>query len=295
VQIVSLTLEISEMERGNQSRMDQDNLQGMRLSLGCPDRGLHGDLEKCSDNIRRVFFHKAGSPKARANYTRMTLEKLKDEDCYQRWDTNAITKLLLVGGTTIPESRSGPNGSSSYSWLSPAAVDMASTLRKGNNRVAFFTCHPDTVTQSKTSLAEVIADTLFQIARCDPPMLRGEFFRHSSTNLLEVWKSQDDVEEMVQFAQRMFIIASAQHRLYLIIDRLDYCDSKPVNILKCLTSIIAPPSCNVKIFATWNTVDASIEKDCEYFIEVSKNAATGKMKFNQAKGHASSGHLGRQD
>ncbi len=295
---------MSQIEREKQTQKDQDNLEKMRRTLGCPDKRPHCNLEKCSDDIRRAFFHRAGSPGARVGYSKMTPEVLENEDCYQQWNTNPITKLLLIGGTTISESRSYRSG---YSWLSPVATDMASALREDGEQVAFFTCHPENWTdsdESRASLPEVIAGMLFQIAEYDPPMLRDKFFRHSNVNLLDVWRTQEDVDEMVDFARRMIRIASTKRRIYIIIDRLDYCDTSPMNVLRCLESITAPPLCNVKILATWHTVEESVAEDCEYFIKHSKDLATGKMLFDQRKGHfpqsrilrrsSSVGHLGGQ-
>lgn len=271
--------------------MDQDNLEKLRCSLGNPDERPHYNLEKWSSDIERAFHHERGSLKSWANYSKMTLESLQNETYFEEWKTNHSPKLLLLGGTTNRESRSY---ACSYSWLSTAAADIANSFGTDGQKVAFFTCHPDIWTTETTSIHEVIASALFQIAKFDPPMLRDKLFRHSSSSLLSDWKAQDeDFSDMVNFASKALEIASAnQHGvIYIILDRLDVCDSSPMNNLHCLKDIVASTSCKVKILATWNTVDDSIKGTCEDFSKFSKGLATAKMELHQSKGPASSPKL----
>jgi len=276
------SLSTSESEKAQ--RMDQDNLENLRRSLDYLNKRPQYNLTKWSSDIQSAFYHDRASHRAWANYPKLTLESLQSEDYFKEWNKNQLPKLLLLGGTTNPESRSHK---CNYSWVSTAAADIANSFRREGKTVAFFTCHPEAWNTMTTSIRihDVIAGILFQIAGFDPPMLRDELFRHSSRSLLTDWKAQDDPSDMVNFARKSMEIASEKHPIYIILDRMDACGLSHTHMssLELLKQIVASTSCKVKLLTTWDTIGDSIKGTCEDFSSFSKGLAVARMGLDQAK------------
>lgn len=71
----------------------------------------------------------------------MTSEVLSSLQAYHDWTNYPGSSLLLLSGKTDIKSRTGRGYT--HSWLSPAALHVATTLPSNEPRkVAFYSCHP---------------------------------------------------------------------------------------------------------------------------------------------------------
>lgn len=227
-----------------------------------------------------------------ARYETMTPTYIHSLESYCQWDQSRSSCILLLGGTTVRDSRASP--AFTHSWLSPAAMYVAETLRKQKARVAFYCCHPDIDALAVYKGPEILSSIIFQVVNSMPKILRKRMAQWQT--LIENGKRLDDqtsrggshmakiqawfvlLKEVIsltgidarqppksrpvhqlkglEFGQDGPETASeADTPFYIILDRIDLLESTLAftRFMTGLTDLVNDNNCLVKILITMNT------------------------------------------
>jgi hypothetical protein len=265
-----------------------DKLEKVRQSLDQVDKDLHIELMEQHRNLDTVFPTTLDTGKPSAKYLQMTLPLLEEQPCYRQWWESNNSCLLLLSGTTV---REGQKRACGYSWLSPAASDLAERLRRNEELVAFFNCHRTYEVQSdeEPQVTHVMAALLYQILKSQAQILR-ENFEHRLQNLqVSAWPKQKPKDTLeVMLAPVIDTLRSITHKgwTYLIIDRADRCKNgdkiRLVLLLEWLHKVVKHEGCRVKVFVVWDSKRSDMDdQDWEDFEQSAAGRVYSKLGWYQ--------------
>ena len=278
-------MEARDLTRGRQSELD--NLEKARRSLGQADKDLDEILIQQRRNFDTVFPTSLDTRKSSAKYLQMSLPLLQEQSCYRNWWQSNKGSLLLISGITVREGLKEPCG---YSWLSPAASDLAVLLRSNKELVAFANCHPTFEVQpdKKPTVTDVVACLLFQILKLQPQILSTERERRFGNLQREAWsrpKPKDTLTAMLNPVLDVLQSISDQRWTYLIIDRADRCSKIKLQwLLEWLHKIVSNEGCRVKVLVVWDSKHSDMdEQDWQEFEETAKGHVFSKLGWYQER------------
>ncbi|RVX69196.1 hypothetical protein B0A52_07172 [Exophiala mesophila] len=116
--------ELVALEHRKQKKQELVELSKFREQIDHPFECSNCNLKRIHGQLQSTFKHHPGSIKALVKFSRMTLDVLKEKECYQLWEKGPSTKLLLLGGKTDPESRSRRNGLYQMAEQDPALLEQ---------------------------------------------------------------------------------------------------------------------------------------------------------------------------
>lgn len=279
----------SDMETRDLQKQQQDQLdalESVRASLDRPDEKLNSNLEECLRNQENAFPNSNHHSKSSAKYLQMSLTLLEMQDSYRAWIRSSDGCLLALGGRTKPEGQLHKSG---YSWLSPAAIDVALSLQKKGEAVGFFSCHPKSwlSDEEMPMIQDLVAGLLFQILRSETSILTDDFQRQRADLDIGTWVKRRDKETLDAIRRSvvgLFRKASKNRWVYLVIDRAERCKVGLKLLLEWLRELVTDSECKIKVLAVHDAVKSDMsEQDWEHFSEDSKGYFYSKIGWNQEK------------
>ena len=268
-------------------RADQEQLDAIHEALGRPDEKVNSNLTKVRHSLDESFPTASSTHKVASRYLQVSEDLLQSETEYRRWLDGDEGALLLLSGMTA---REGQKILSGYSWLSPAAADMAERMRgQGDVIVAFYSCHPEWHVQpgNEPSMQEVVAGLIYQLVKQCPAIMKVNSQWRASALEIASWSRSKDKETMAAIFDATIdtlVTASAKKRVYLIVDRPDKCKAKLVLLLRWLRKVVHHPGCRVKVLVVWDTAKSSLaEEDWEDFMSERSERVYYKLGWDQVK------------
>lgn len=237
-------------------------------------------------NLDFVFPTRLDTGKPSAKYLQISLLLLGEQPCYLEWWKSETSCLLLISGTTVPE---GQKHACGYSWLSPAACDLAEGFQRNQELVAFFNCHPTFEMQSHEApkVTDVVAGLLFQILKSQPHILRHDFERRSQKMQIQAWSTLRDKDALAAMLDPAIDILQSIRNgnwTYLIIDRADRCTEKLMLLLQWLHKLVSAQGCRVKVLVIWDSKRSNIDdQDWENFEELAAGRVFSKLGWYQER------------
>ena len=178
----------------------------------------------------------------------MTPELLHACELFQKWQYLEESSVLVLGGKTIPESRASRGFT--HSWLSQATIVVVEERREGADPVAFFSFHPDEQPVGNRSAACMIHSIVMQILRLEPSMLREHEQQLQSMVHAERWDTPGCERAAFSAACRLLNevlwMAREVKSLYLVVDRIELCDTPLSRCLGELTQLVVQAPMLVK-------------------------------------------------
>jgi hypothetical protein len=144
---------------------------------------------------------------------------------YQQWLDHSKSSLLFLSGSTHAEGRRFKGFT--HCWLSPAAIYIAEGLTRQGCKVAYFSCHPDlesTYVPGDTVLSSII----YQILEWRPEILRNKEAQLRQTFASGHHRTKEHM--LVDLLGELLLEFRDLGTVYIVIDRLDCCQSKIDNI-----------------------------------------------------------------
>lgn len=178
-------------------------------------------------------------------YLQLHERSFKELSQYREWLDNPQSSLLFLSGCTAPGGRKFK--SYTHSWLSPASIYIAEGLAEENSKVAFFSCHPDLESSCVTGDV-VLSSLIIQALRWRPEILRDKEAHFRQT--LESTHHRSREHMLVDLLGEVLLELRDLGTVYLVIDRLDCCQSRIDNIgneLARLITVLSSPDFRVKI------------------------------------------------
>lgn len=164
---------------------------------------------------------------------------------YQQWLDHPQSSLLFLSGSTHPEGRKFKGYT--HCWLSPAAIYIAEGLTRQGCKVAYFSCHPDlqsTYLPGDTVLSSIIT----QILEWRPEILRDKGAQFQQTFASSHHRTKEHM--LADLLGEVLWEFRDLGTVYIVIDRLDCCQSKIDNIgneLARLITVLGPVEFRVKV------------------------------------------------
>lgn len=152
---------------------------------------------------------------------------------YQEWIARPQSDLLFISGATALEGRKFKNYT--HCWLSPATIYIAEGLARQNEKVVFFSCHPE-IESSYISGETVLSSLILQVLDW-----RREVLRDKEAQFIATFKSthhRTKEHMLVDLLGEVLLEMRDLRRVYIVIDRLDCCKTKIGNITNELTRLI---------------------------------------------------------
>ncbi|KAK4446489.1 hypothetical protein QBC34DRAFT_331299 [Podospora aff. communis PSN243] len=164
---------------------------------------------------------------------------------YQQWLHHPQSSLFFLSGSTKPEGRKFRYYT--HSWLSPAAIYIAEGLVRDNCKFAFFSCHPD-IESTHISGEIVLSSLILQILQWRPEVLREKEAHFLATFKSSHHRTKEHM--LVDLLGEVLLEMRDLGTVYLVLDRLDCCQSKIDNITNELTrliTVLCSPDFTVKV------------------------------------------------
>ena len=172
------------------------------------------------------------------------------ESCpsYREWVLSVDSSLLFLSGRTAREGKKMPG--LTHCWLSPAAIYIAEGLIKEDKKLAFYSGHPEL--QSKSSSAkQIISSIILQILKWKPQVLRDKGVQFHTAVLSDAWQDSRNEKVMVRAMIRLLRDLLAEVKdlgtAFIIIDRLDQCESEIRIVMDELAGLVGDATCRVKV------------------------------------------------
>lgn len=164
---------------------------------------------------------------------------------YQQWLDHPQSSLLFLSGSTQSEGRKFKGYT--HCWLSPASIYIAEGLTRQGCKVAYFSCHPDI--QSTHAPGEtVLSSIVSQILEWRPEILRDKDAQFRQTFESSHHRTKEHM--LVDLLGEILLEFRDLGTVYIVIDRLDCCQSKIDNIgneLARLITVLGQAEFRVKI------------------------------------------------
>jgi hypothetical protein len=137
-----------------------------------------------------------------------------------------------------------------HCWLSPAAIYITEDLVKDESKFVFYSCHPEL--ESKIlSAKQILSSIILQILKWKPHILRDKGVQYHTAVLSEAWQDAGKEKVMVNSMIKLLRDLLAEVRnlgtAFIIIDRLDQCESELRIVMDELAGLVSDSACNVKI------------------------------------------------
>lgn len=152
---------------------------------------------------------------------------------YQQWLHHPQSSMFFFSGCTAPEGRKFRYYT--HSWLSPAAIYISEDLARQNEKVAFFSCHPGIET-THISGETVLSSLILQVLQWRPEVLREKETQFVATFKSSHHRTKEHM--LVDLLGEVLLEMRDLGRVYIVLDRLDCCESKIDNITNELTRLI---------------------------------------------------------
>lgn len=279
-------MEARDLQRSRQE--ESDAIEAVRLALGQPDQklGSNINLKECLRSQSMAFPSTNHHAKSSAKYSQMSLTFLEKQESYRHWASNSHGCLLVLGGRTKPEGQLQRSG---YSWLSPAATDTCVRLQRKNERIGFFSCHPQSwlVDEEVPTMPDLVAGLLFQILKYEPAILKDGSQRQRANLDVKTWSGKKDKEILDNVKRSVvdwFRKVSKSQWVYLIVDRAERCRGRLKLLLRFFRDLVMDPECKIKALLVYDAVESDmLELDWEHFLEDSQGFVYHKIEWNQEK------------
>ncbi|KAL9118252.1 MAG: hypothetical protein Q9187_005208 [Circinaria calcarea] len=245
---------VQEVELKDQQD-DKQQLEIFKEALGVTYPSPETELEACKKSQLNAFAklpsHRR-SPKV--EYMQMSPGLLSTSEAYQKWQDSAQSCLLLLSGRTASEGRNSRGDT--HSWLSPATTYVTEELRKQDQRVAYYCCHPDLRAEDHSG-KEIISTIIYQMLDWKPAILRHRNQQFRSVVQSPAWQDPGDESASIEIMFRLVreILAEIKDlgRITVVLDRVDLCSWELHHIMKALTGLVLDESWHLKIMATMAT------------------------------------------
>ena len=143
-----------------------------------------------------------------------------------------------------------------HSWLSPAAIYIAEELTKDGRNLAFYSCHSELESKS-SSAKQILSAIIMQILKWKPIILRDKGIQFHTSVLSDAWQDSRNEKVMVRSMIRLLrdILAEVKElgTNFIIIDRLDQCESEIRIVMDEFAGLVGDKSCDVKIMIVAET------------------------------------------
>jgi hypothetical protein len=188
------------------------------------------------------------SPHIRATaYGQMNRGLLQSCQSYQSWIASTESCLLFLSGGTALEGR---RLNLTHSWLSPAATYIAEDLGREKRSFVFFSCHPE-LDSKLVPTKQVISSIILQILKWRPRILREKAVQYQHAVLSEAWRDASNekimVSSMIELLNDLLAAVKELGTTFIVIDRLDQCESELRVVMDELVRLVGDAACNVKL------------------------------------------------
>jgi len=182
------------------------------------------------------------------------------------WESSPASSMLLIVGRNHHSLVQR-----FHCWMSPLAVELILSLQLDAKPLAYYTF--DIGDEGRTPVHKVMADIMLQLItvliEAQPDESHAGLFP-----LLHIYRTELELREkhggeraekaLVRAASAIIKSFHARHRLYIVLDRIDWCTSQ-TTLLRVLVKMTEDASCSVKVLlvahaARW---DVMIEDDRE--------------------------------
>lgn len=190
---------------------------------------------------------------------------LKDMLEYQRWMEHSQSSLFFLSGSTAIEGRKLKGFS--HCWLSPAAIYITDSLRRQGCKVGFYSCHAG-LGSSHPPGELVLSSFIFQVLQWRPQILRTK--EYDFNEMLESSHHVGREHMLVNLLSDILLEMQDLQTVYLVIDRLDCCDTRidiVANELARLITIHTSTAFRVKVAIVAETSGGSGNWNAEFLPE----------------------------
>jgi hypothetical protein len=173
---------------------------------------------------------------------------LKNSPSYQSWISSTESSLLFLSGGTAHEGRRLKG--LTHCWLSPAAIYIAEDLSREEKTVVFYSCHPELDSKSVPT-KQIISSIILQILKWKPHILREKAVQFHSVVLSDAWRDAINekimVRSMIGLLNDLLAAVKDLGTTFIVIDRLDQCESPLRIVMDELLRLVGDEACNVKL------------------------------------------------
>jgi hypothetical protein len=201
-------------------------------------------------------------------YGQMNRGLLQSCPSYQSWIASTESCLLFLSGGTALEGRRLKG--LTHCWLSPAAIYIAEDLGREERNFAFYSCHPELDSKSVPT-KQIISSIIMQILKWKPHILRKKAVQFHSAVLSNAWRDASNEKIMVSSMIRLLndLLAAVKDlgTTFIVIDRLDQCESQLRVVMDALVRLVGDVACNVKLAVIAETSYGRGDWHPEYLLE----------------------------
>lgn len=206
-------------------------------------------------------------------------EMYEQEGTFRFWNSCQHSCLLLFHGLTMNEGRAYPH---TYSWLSPAAIRIAKTLRQETDHVAYYCCHPMPNFAGNIPVLDVLSNLICQILEWNPALLREHEYQWLQKIKTESFESTSTV------FHELLMLAAAVKPVYIVLDRADQCSGRKYKLLHMLIDAVRTAraaGCVVKMLVVVDSAFWDVDLDeCESLRKEAADCIKFVLGWDQTKG-----------
>lgn len=263
---------------------DRERLDKLNIALNLPGSSPpHLDIVRYRTLLDNDFLQ---NTLGHSEPTRLTYDKLEDEEMFQHWALTNDPCLLHLSG----QNWSGNNSNSTLLWLSPAAILVTEKYLSSGIILVYYLCQVNyhVRKQERSYIHSLTSNIVFQLVSHRPELLRSGELSRSITASLDEALDQTGEEDVALDNMRDCVLHILDNfkdddQVVLILDRPDKCycggeELTAIDTLKCLLQIALVARCHVRILivARSSWLSAKQTKKLEDWLQKEKRLGSAR-------------------